>query len=111
MQIFAGPFFEAEDIFVLEGWSFLWASRHQARLPEAHAHKQFYMVDNFALAFALTAGRSKDFQMLQICRKSSALRIATRIAPRVLWICSENDPMDKASRVFKNRGPKNHSER
>eukprot|EP00972_Heterocapsa_arctica_P027521 4045495-Heterocapsa_arctica.AAC.1 len=58
------------------------------------------LVDNFAVACALTRGRAHSFGLLQLCRRSAALLIANNSECDMRWIPSEHNPADAPSRVF-----------
>ena len=89
-----------EDISMKEARGFLWGLRYRAKNLQHHGHRMLFLVDNFGLAFAINRGRSPHYHFLQVCRQVAAMRIATDILPCVRWVCSEQNPMDKPSRVY-----------
>ena len=97
--LYAGPM-QREDIGILEGRGHLWALRHEAKFAENHSKRQLFLMDNFHMVFALTKCRSGSHGVLQLCRRRSALLLASGIVACLRWVPSERNPADKPSRVF-----------
>eukprot|EP00971_Amphidinium_carterae_P257705 5115402-Amphidinium_carterae.1 len=67
--------------------------------PELHGHRVLCLSDNFSVACSLAKGRSTSGPLLQVCRRISALALASRILLAVLWLPSEGNPADLPSRA------------
>jgi len=57
------------------------------------------LLDSSVLHFALTKGRSSARPLLKVLRRISALLLATNMFPVSVWVPSECNPSDAASRV------------
>jgi len=98
--VYAGKFAFKESIGILEGRAFLWALRKAAKNLSSHSTRRLFLIDNFGVCCSVARGRAANYCMLQICRRSSALQLATRIFAAVRWVASERNPADAPSRVF-----------
>eukprot|EP00971_Amphidinium_carterae_P004926 98435-Amphidinium_carterae.1 len=94
-----GPFRHAKPITVLEGRAFVKSLQIAAQDLALHDSKVLFLLDNFGTTCAIEKGRATCHALLQCCRKSCALQLASGIVVRVRWVPSESNPSDKPSRV------------
>lgn len=98
--LFAGRFKYDEHIGVKEGRAAVWSMRHICRNSVNHGVRHLLLTDNFGVVCSLDKGRSSARCILQICRRSAALQIATGCIFAYRWLASEYNPADRPSRRF-----------
>eukprot|EP00435_Cladocopium_sp_Y103_P020803 s2513_g5.t1 len=89
---------QKQHITLKEGKAFILGVRRITRNSRLRGHKILYLVDNLALALAISKGRAHDFGMLRICQQYAALSLASNVFVRVRWVPSEFNPADGPSR-------------
>eukprot|EP00959_Pyramimonas_sp_CCMP1952_P356922 7473823-Pyramimonas_sp.AAC.1 len=107
--IYAGPLRYQEHIGVKEGRAFLWGLRRAARDVRNFGTIRLFLIDNFGVCCGLDRGRSSSHAILQLCRRTAAICLASGISPRFRWIPSEFNPADAGSRLFEHQGPLGHA--
>ena len=88
----------SEHITLKEGRALVLAARRLARNSNNRRKKHLVIVDNMALAFAVTKGRATNFALLRIIQQLSALSLLGDFQLRVRWVPSEWNVADGPSR-------------
>ena len=88
----------SEHITVKEGRCLIIAMRRLSRDSTQRGRRVCMLVDNLALAMAISKGRAHNYTMLRICQQYSALCLACNLGIKVRWIPSETNPADGPSR-------------
>eukprot|EP00438_Fugacium_kawagutii_P005728 Skav230032 [mRNA] locus=scaffold261:318609:321503:- [translate_table: standard] len=95
-----------EPIHMKEGRVALMSLRRETRSLAGHQHRLLTLCDNLSAVCALDRGRAKDLALLSLCRRSSALQLASGIRWHLRYIETSRNPSDEGSRRFpsKNNG-------
>ena len=88
-----------DHINLQEGRAHLLALEWLSRQPSLHNCRQPFLIDNQAVVGALVKGRSSSRRLLRICRKAASYFMFTGIKPICVWIPTECQPADEASRA------------
>ena len=68
-------------------------------ITRTNNRKILMLVDNSVTIYTLRKGRSSSFQLLSVIRRISALTLAMNLELRIVYIPSEMNPADAASRI------------
>ena len=87
-----------DHITLQEGRAHLLQLEWLARQPDRHGVRQPFLVDSQAYVGAAVKGRSSSRRLLRVCRKAAAYFIFSSVRPLYLWIPTDDQPADEASR-------------
>ena len=85
---------------ILELTAFLTELRRRARSPEEPGHRFFCIVDSLVNFYILGKGRSSSKRLNRVCRRVTAVTLASGVIPMTLWTISKWNFSDGASRKF-----------
>ena len=91
---------QPQHINVLELTAFLSELRRRSRDQTQHNHRFFCIVDSLVTFYVLGKGRSSSKRLNRICRRVTALTLASGLIPVSLWTISKWNFSDGASRRF-----------
>eukprot|EP00973_Karenia_brevis_P064060 8902369-Karenia_brevis.AAC.1 len=97
-SVFSARMYKPENIIMLEGRATLAALRHKARASHCFRHKHLLLGDNLGLVLALEKGRSSNFGILVMCRRTAAYSVALGSKFFYRWLPSELNHADHGSR-------------
>ena len=95
-----GAWQHEDNILVLEGYALLKALSRVALTVHGQHIRQLMLVDNLPIALAFDRGRSRNFKVLRLIRKFSALCLSRAITCSVRWVPSEYNCADGPSRFL-----------
>ncbi|CAE7375548.1 unnamed protein product [Symbiodinium sp. CCMP2592] len=91
---------QPQHINVLELTAFLAELRRRSRDQAQHGRRFFCIVDSLVTFYVLGKGRSSSKRLNRICRRVTAISLATGLIPISLWTISKWNFSDGASRKF-----------
>ena len=80
---------EPQHINILELTVFLTELRRRARDPKEHGRRFFCIVDSPVTFYVLAKGRSSSKRLNRVCRRVTAVSLASGIIPMTLWTISK----------------------
>jgi hypothetical protein len=83
---------------MLEGRATLKALHHACRCPDLRGHRLLFLCDNMSVVMALNKGRAKDYRLLRITRRVSALVLACGMLAQWRYIETKRNPADGPTR-------------
>ena len=89
-----------DNILVLEGRAVLKSLKHIALTRFGHDVRQLVLCDNMSVVLSFERCRSKNFRLLSLIRRFSALCLSRNIHVSIRWIPSELNISDEPSRDF-----------
>ena len=94
-----GKWEHPDGILVLEGYALLKSLTRSANTRHGSDTRQLLLADNMPVALSFDRRRSRNYRLLKLIRKFSALCIAQNISCTVRWIPSELNSADEPSRA------------
>ncbi len=94
-----------EHITIKEGRALVLCLRRLCRCSHSRHKRHLILVDNLALAMAVSKGRAKKFSMLRIMQQVGALSLVGSFSCRLRWLPSELNVADGPSRGQVSPGP------
>ena len=87
-----------DHITLQEGRAHLLQLEWIARQPGRHGVRQPFLIDSQAYVGAAVKGRSSSRRLLRVCRKAAACFVFSSVRPLCLWMPTDDQPADEASR-------------